>query len=335
MTMLMNPRVGAGFGVPYNPIPWPRFKEEILALYRPPLRAKTTFSGMQYAFRTLEPLGLETTADLTLALIGRWVESRPKTLSPNSVRGGLRYLQAICSLAQELGYVNVSPFALRRVGKWVRPVPPSGLQFCTREEIRRVGDHMAAQCTGGGWFEFKARRVLTLFWTLALTGCRYSEALFLQVKDVDLANGTISIVSRAEHRLKTAGAHDTLPLLDELKAHITAWLPYRMSVPPDFVVDDPECPWLFPTLHRHKRAPWTSGGPGQRPNVRVKTLAAEVGVLCTPLMLRHSWGSWLAASGAGEKVIQQWLRHSNTGTQRFYVHRSLDALRAAGSKVSY
>jgi integrase len=116
---------------------------------------------------------------------------------------------------------------------------------------------------------------------------------------------------------------------------ILSWLQHRMSAPPGFELDDPNCPWLFPTLRRHKRAPWNSGAKGQRPSARVGVIAAEVGVKLHPLMLRHSFATHLAAGGAGEHVIRQWLRHSNNQTQKFYVHPELGQMRKLGSELGY
>jgi integrase len=349
MTMLTDYADAPGYGMPYAPKPWKQFEKEVLALYKPPHRAKATYRGMFYAFRLLNELGkeievedgpslivpLESTADLTVPLIGRFVASRPATLSPNSVRGALRCIQALCSYAQQMGYLRVSPFAIRKIGAFVKPVPPAGIQYASREDIRKVLDHMWSKTSAGGWEGWKARRVHALTATLSFSGVRYSEALWLHAADIDRSAGTIAIVSRASHRLKTAGAHAVIPLHPELDPILASWLEHRMSVPPGFEPIDPNCPFLFPTLRRHGHAPGTSGGPGQRPSVRIKTLAAEVGVRLTPLMARHSFATHLASSGAGPKVLQFWLRHTNTQTQRFYVHADLDAMRQAGSRVTY
>jgi integrase len=335
MKTLIHPDVAAGYGMPYNPKPWEEFKAEVLALYKPPHRAKATHAGMVYAFRRLAELAPTGTADLTVPFIGRFVDAMPPTMNPNSIRGSLRYAQALCSYAQQMGYLRISPFAIRKIGSWVRPVPPAGIQFASQADIRKVLDHMLSKTSAGGWEGWKARRVHALTATLAFTGIRYAESLWLHAADVDMTADTVAIQSRASHRLKTAGAHAVLPLLPELKPILASWLEHRMSVPPGFEPIDPACAFLFPTLRRHGNVPWTSGGPGQRPTVRIKTLAAEVGVRLTPLMLRHSFATHLASSGAAPKILQFWLRHTNTQTQRFYVHPELESMRAAGSKVTY
>jgi integrase len=325
----------AAFFGPISPKPWPAFRAELLELYKPPHRAKATYAGMTHALGLIEDLGIESTSDLSVPLVGRLLAGRPNTLSPNSLRGTLRYVSAACSYAEKMCYLRPSPFRIRSVGDWVRPVPPARKQFASREDIRKVIDHAAALITGGGWREWKARRTHALLCTLALSGARYSEIVWMQTADIDLALGTIAIVSRREHRLKTAGAHAMMPCHADLVPTLRSWLEHRMSVPPKFKIDDPECPWLFPTLRRHKRVPWTSGGPGQRPSSRVSVLAAEVGVRLNPQMLRHSFATHVAAEGAGQIVVQQLLRHSNIQTQKYYVHQDLEQMRAAASKLTY
>jgi integrase len=325
----------AAFFGPTTPKDWEAFKAEILDLYRPPLRTRATYTGMRDILRDLTALGVTSTSDLTLALVVRYIDAQPASISPNTVRGRLRYVQALCSLAEKLGYLRPSPFRIRRIGELVKPVPPAAKKFATREDIRKVIDHAASRITGGGWREWRARRDHAFLCTLAWTGARYSEVVYMQVEDIDFDRDSIAIVSRKEHRLKTVGAHAVIPLLSELKPILRSWLEHRMSAPPQFEFDDPTCPWLWPTLRRHKRAPWNSGAPGQRPSQRVAVLAAEVGVKLCPLMLRHTFATHLAAQGAGEHVVRQWLRHSNTQTQRFYVHPELQQMRALGSRLGY
>jgi integrase len=333
--MIADP-MAAYFGA-VTPMPWNEFKASVLELYKPPMRSKATYSGIVHCFNLLDALGgIETTADLTVPLIARFVQSRPPTLSPNSVRGNLRYVQSLCSYAEKMNFLRPSPFRIRGISDWCRPAPPAKKQYAAKADIGKVLDHAAGRCNGGGWREWKARREHAFLATLAFTGCRYSEAVYMQAADVDFAAETIAIVSRREHRLKTAGAHAVLPLLPELAVILrSSWMEHRMSVPSQFMIDDPDCPWLFPTVRRHKRAPWNSGGVGQRPSVRVKALAAEVGVRLTPLMLRHSFATWLAADGAGPHIVRQWLRHTVLTTQQHYVHQDHDAMRSAAAKLSY
>jgi integrase len=334
MNMIAADPMAAYFG-PVTPKPWEDFKAEILNLYRPPLRTRATYTGMRDVLRDLAALGIATTSDLTLALVVRYIEAQPASISPNTVRGRLRYVQALCSLAEKLGYLRPSPFRIRRIGELVKPVPPAGKKFASREDIRKVIDHAASRITGGGFREWKARRDHAFLCTLAWTGARYSEIVYMQAEDISFDRDLIAIVSRQEHRLKTAGAHAVLPLLSELKPILLSWLEHRLSRPPQFELDDPSCPWLWPTLRGYKRAPWNSGGQGQRPSQRVKVLAAEVGVRLNPLMLRHSFATHIAAAGAGEHVVKQWLRHSNVQTQRFYVHPETEQMRALGSRLGY
>lgn len=322
---------------PCTPKPWSEFCAQIRGLYKPPLRAKKTYLGMDLAIRLLTGLGIETTADLTPDLIGRLVASRPENLSPNTVRGNLRYVQALCTFAEQTGALSgPSPFRIRPIGSWKRAAKPKRKQHASREEIRRVLDFMSEQAKQDGWKGWKAKRLHGLTALLAYTGLRGGEAQFLQVQDVDLERGIIHVVSRASHRLKTAASEAVVPIPPALKPILEEWLKHRMSAPAGFKLKDPSCPWLWPTTRRHNNTPWANGGPGDRPASRMKIVAAQVGVASfTPLTLRHSLGTHMLHFGAGKAMIQRLLRHSNQATQSFYTHDDDQNLRDAVQNVDF
>ncbi len=319
-----------------EPREWSAFKKELLQLYKPPLRSRKTLAGMEHALRLLTELGIQTTADLTPDLIGRLVASRPATLSANTVRGTLRYVSAACSYAESQGFLRVSPFKIRSLASWKRPTPARGKKHASRAEIRVVLDYMKEKSLADGWIGWKAKRTYALTAVLAYTGVRAGEAEWLQVGDIDLDRGVIAIVSRAEHRLKTAGSEAHVIIPPALLPILREWLEHRMSAPPGFKLDDPNCPWLFPTTRRHKRAPWHTGGPSDRPASRIRVVAAQAGVPnFTPLTLRHSMATHLLHFGAGKGMIQKILRHSSVNTQSWYLHDDLDDMRAAVSNVEF
>src|SRR5271157_6271763 len=100
-------------------IPFDQFTAEILRLYDPPHRATATRRQMRYVLEQVAAVEVKTTADLTPALVARFVESRPPGQSPRTLHSVLRVLRAICNQAVLTGYLRVSPFALRRVSQWV------------------------------------------------------------------------------------------------------------------------------------------------------------------------------------------------------------------------
>jgi integrase len=320
-----------------QPKPWEDFKKELLGLYAPGLRAAATRRGLEYVIRCLEGLdgGIQSTADFSCDLIGRFIASRPAGNSPNSTRGYLRYLQALCGYAQKSGYLHRSPFAIRGLSAWVRPAKPQAKKHCSREEIAKVLEHMRTKAAAGGWAGWNDKRTYAMTAGLAMTGARAGEIIWLQAQDVDLEQGLIRIVSRQSHRLKTVDSENVIGIPRQLKEIWTEWMRHRLSRPPGFKVQDPNCVWMFPTAKCLADAPWWSGGPGQRPCARIKAVAAEVGVYMTPLSLRHSLATHLLHWGAGKAAIQRQLRHSNTATQSFYTHCDYDNIRELANRIQY
>ena len=285
------------------PKPWPEFTAEFLSLYAPGLRAAATRRGMEYCVRCLTALGVTSTEDLTCELVGRLVASRPETNSPNSTRGLLRYLAALCGYAHRTGALSVSPFAIRNVGSWVRPRKPIRRKHCTRDEVARVLEHMRVLAAADSWRGWRDRRTYALTATLAYTGARAGEIIWLQVGDLDFDRRLIAIISRQEHRLKTEGSEQVIGMPEALKKILLeAWMPYRLARPPAFKFNA-ECKWLFPTARGESA--WWSGGPGGRPCSRIRAVAAEVGVVMTPLSLRHSAATHLLHWGASKAEIQR------------------------------
>jgi integrase len=319
-------------------IPWETFKSELMTFYAPPMRSRKTCHGMAHALRCLTELGLETTFDLTPALIARLVAGRPEGHSPNTVIGLLRYVQAACGYAERSMYVRVSPFRIRGLSTFVRKSQPHARKHASREEIRKVLDHMREQAAVDGWKGWKAKRLYALTATLAYTGMRAGEAIWLKAADVDLAGGIIWIRSSGEHRTKTIAAEQPIPIPPPLGPILTEWLRHRMSRPPQFKIDSESCPWMWPTTRRLERAPWNEGGPGSKPRNRMKAVAGQVGVFgFGPLVLRHSMATHLMTSWGGSAgLVKRILRHTTEHTaQAWYVHDDLPGLKEAVKNVEF
>ena len=128
---------------PSTGVPWEVFKAEVLAQYSPQLRQKSTLQVIKHAIGVLDDLGLKHTSELNVQLIAKVVATRPSTLSPNSVRGLLRCISALCGHAVSFGYLAVSPFARRPIRTWVRASKPRGVKHLTKVQIRAILDVLA------------------------------------------------------------------------------------------------------------------------------------------------------------------------------------------------
>src|SRR5262245_27125103 len=67
-------------------IAWPRFREEVLALYALPLRARNSWYKVRQVLDLVGGLGVKTTAELTPPLVARFVSINPDW-APATVKG--------------------------------------------------------------------------------------------------------------------------------------------------------------------------------------------------------------------------------------------------------
>ena len=336
-------------------VPWPRFTAELLALYEPPLRSKATAVKMARVLNMAAEAGAETTADLTPALVARFVAARPASESPNTTHTLLGYLRAACNHAAAEGYLKASPFDRRK--RWVRRVTPKVPRVHSMAEIARVlalaerdCDRKAGHAQSAGWASWRARRLHALLAVVAYTGLRRNEALFLRVDDVLLDEQMLLIRSSRSRRTKTEDSAQPVPMPAALVEIVRAWLPY-LAVPDDqpelaaalkprgfLPADNPaglaDPGWLIPNISR--TGPWTGGSTGHDPCERLKALGKRAGVPgLTFQSLRHSWATHAERWGLSDAQIQRVMRHSNARTQWHYRHAEANNLRAMVAGIGF
>jgi integrase len=306
------------------PIAWEAFKAEFLPQYLPPQRAKATCKKMAHVVDLVDRLlGKEpTTAVFTPAFVSQFIASRPAKNSVNTTISELACLRTICTYAQGMGYLDISPFRMRK--RWLRPAPAKvEIQFHSREDIAAVMTQAAREVARKkGWAQWRARRVEALIAVAAYTGMRKMEALCLKVEDIDLPQRIIRIVSRDENRLKTDRSAQPVPIPPELAQILANWLPRTLSE------------WAFPNATHN--GPWTGGSPGYQPLHRLKRIAKRAGVEgFTFLSLRHSWATHAEFWGLSDTMIQRVMRHTTTRTQAKYRHADLTNMREKTDSISF
>lgn len=232
-----------------------------------------------------------------------------RPLSPTTINKTIDTLQWVLSVAVEYRYISENPAGGRR--RRLRARRPAPVHLDSVEQIATLLEAAGQLDRDKRWLTNDRRPIIA---TLLLAGPRAGELCNLRWRDVDLANGRISI-----GRSKTqAGLREIvlLPLLrDELSAHKAR--AYRSGP------DDP----VFPT---------GTGGHRDKDNLRNRILASAVkradklleargqtplshGV--TPHKLRHTFASILIATGEDPASVMAQLGHTDPKfTLRVYTH---------------
>lgn len=97
-----------------------RFRDEVLTLYGPGLRAKATLSKVRQVLGEFGSLpGVNYTRDLTPASVASWISLHPGR-APMTVLSLLRTFSTCCQYGLVQGYFRRSPFDFRGVNEWVR-----------------------------------------------------------------------------------------------------------------------------------------------------------------------------------------------------------------------
>ncbi len=305
---------------PVSPIPFSQFTTEVLKLYLPPMRRRTTYDKTHQVLKELGRF-CQSTADLTPIAVADWMSHGPHRAAA-TWDGLLRHVAAACSYGASLGYLT-SPFDFRPVSQWL-PLDEveEGEEFQRHRsgaEIRAVLAQADLEAQGGLW---EALRLRAAVYAWAFTGAGKTEILGLRTADVDLDARVLKIRSHSRRRLKTGARAARLPIAWPLAEALAGWLPHT------------GCQWLFP--HKYLTGPWLQGRPGHRPLDRVRSLGERAGVPgLTILAFRHSFGTLSEGWGIGENMLQQLLRHANRRTQRRYRHEDLDQLRRAAELIQY
>ncbi|MCU1308702.1 MAG: integrase family protein [Acidobacteriaceae bacterium] len=156
-------------------------------------------------------------------------------------------------------------------------------------------------------------------------GLRVSEILALQWRDIDFESLTImvqrAVVNGHVDEVKTEYSEDELPLDPDFATVLLAWKLKCLRSPEG---------WVFPspiTLNPYHASSI------QKKHIRKAGKSAKLGTIGWHTF-RHTYRSWLDATGAPLGVQQKLMRHANIGTtMNVYGNAMLDSKRIANSKV--
>jgi integrase len=159
-------------------------------------------------------------------------------------------------------------------------------------------------------------------------GLRISEALGLKWSDVDWKKSTLAVTRAIVYQqvddCKSAGSRKTVAIAAEVLDALKTWKQAsQFSSSED---------WMFASPVQLGRLPWSFNGVQERYQKAGKD--AGIGHLSTHTM-RHTFRSWLDATGATVAVQQKAMRHADVRTtMNTYGDVVTDELVTAGSKVA-
>lgn len=301
------------------PVPFARFRSEVLSHYRDPLARKATRLKVSQVLREFEGL-CPTTRDLTVDAIIAWIQAHPGRRRA-TVRTLLSALRAAINLVGA-DYEMGSPFLRRKLHRFLPPETGRPIvRHKTPAEIAAVLLQADQEASGGCW---KARRLRVLVNLAAYTGARGRELLGLEVEDLDLAGGLIRIRPNARRLLKTESSERVVPMAAPLHGAIAEWVG-RL---------DRRSPWLIP--HGRLDGPWLQARAGYRPVDQVKALGRRAGVQdLTLLSFRHSFATAADRWRIGGKALQDLMGHSTPMMQFNYRHPDPEEMRASVGRVKF
>jgi len=155
-------------------------------------------------------------------------------------------------------------------------------------------------------------------------GLRVSEILGLQWQDIDFDNASISVtrgvVNGRVSPVKTEYSQDVLPLDPVVAGALIDWRNLAPATPDN---------WLFPNPETLR--PYNAWSAQKR---HLRETGERLGVRLGWHTFRHTYRSWLDASGATIGVQQKLMRHASIATtMNDYGNALLESKREANSKV--
>ena len=224
--------------------------------------------------------------------------SEPRKASPFTVNAELAHLKAFLRACVRQRWLSRVPCEFRML----RTPTRGRVVFLSQSEVGPFLDHLEPRAR---WAAF----------VILQTGLRCEEMMFLEWEDIAFDAGILWVSSKPRFDYAPKGGRDrSVPLSPDLAAEL---------------------------VERRKKAGWVCDGPsgGQINRAWFAKAVARAGKAVgraeriTPHVLRHTFGTLLAMSGAPLPAIQNIMGHANLSTTAIYLHVSDEARRDAIAKL--
>lgn len=242
-----------------------------------------------------------------LTRAGRSAASVNRALS--AVRGYYRYLAAAAPLPEG------NPAQAQRSLKSGKRLP-SFLFAAEAEQLLADAGPAAAGEAGADFWALRDRLLLEFLYG---SGCRVSEAVGLDVGDVEPARGRARVMGKgSKERVVFFGS--------ECRALLQEFLPRRAAQLRQWGAALADSTRVAVYALFHNRRGGRLGDRSARTIVTAAAAAAGIDKRVTPHSLRHSFATHLLDGGANVRVVQELLGHSSIATTQVYTHTSLARL---------
>ncbi|MBN1524444.1 MAG: tyrosine recombinase [Spirochaetales bacterium] len=226
-----------------------------------------------------------------------------KQLSPKSINRVLSCIRGYYRFKQRYGYAMANPFhGIRslKVNKWL----PSFLFEEETAELLALPEAGALESRDRFIFEF-----------LYSTGARISEAVALNVTDLNLRDGSVKVFGKGrKERIVFMG--------EQARAVCKEYLMHRKQYIRDHAGEETATQALF--INKNGTRITTRG---------VRTIffkyiqKLRVAKKITPHTLRHSFATHILNNGADIRVVQELLGHASLSTTQIYTHVGIERLK--------
>ena len=237
-------------------------------------------------------------------IIAWMADMRERNLAPASIKRRIACLKVICRWLEDEERISDSPFhRLRATVRLPRRLPRN----LSQDELMSLFG--ARDVLGGKEPEFRAATLSLALEILFTTGIRVGELCSIQLNDLDLNDGVITIQGKGNRERRVF-------LVDaEIKELVRAYIKRRTE-----------------TLPRTDTLLVTRRGTPVTPDHIRKSLHRHIEGLgfsrkITPHMLRHTAATQLLENGVDIRFVQKLLGHASISTTEIYTHVSDAKLR--------
>ena len=218
----------------------------------------------------------------------------------SAVRGYFRFIQKFDEVT-----INADPFSGVKGLKLQRKLPP----FLFEEEADKILSE-----SGSRFYELRNQAIFEFLYS---TGCRVSEAVALNIADLDLREGVLRVVGK--------GRRERMVFIGKkARGILNSYLMKRQYVVP---------------RERRENALFVNAK-GRRLGVRgVRYLLSrrlkeiDFNRPVTPHTFRHSFATHILNRGADIRIVQELLGHASLSTTQIYTHVGIEKLKEVYKKA--